>query len=87
MNTISLRKGIMLFVLVFIAPAIVLQPVRPAIAGFLPAPTLWQSATMVVSTLLVAGLAIYAYNQRQRIRELEREIERQKYRIRNNMGD
>ena len=70
----------MLFLLVFIVPAIVLQPVRPMLVGLLPQPTAWQSVSMFLSTIIITILAIYAYNLRQRIKHLEREVKRAKYR-------
>ena len=89
MNEIGLKKGIVLFFLVFIAPAIVAQPLRPAIVNLvaLPEPTLWQSVSMFFSTILVAGVVIYAYNQREEIKRLEREVERERYRRQHSGGE
>jgi predicted transporter len=83
MNTISLKQGILLFGLVFIAPAIVAQPFRAEIMDVVPLaePTLWQSANLFIGSILVAALAIYAWNKRKQVQELEREVERQKHTV------
>lgn len=81
MRQISLRQGIVIFVGVFILPAIAAQPFRSEIVAIVPLaePTLWQSVSSLIGSAIVVGLAVYAWNQRKRIQELEREVERQKY--------
>lgn len=80
MSKISLRKGITLFLLVFVVLPIAAQPLRPMLVGLLPEPTLWQSLSMFLSTGLIAGLAGYAWNLREKTKRLERQVEREKYR-------
>jgi hypothetical protein len=81
MRQISLKQGIGIFVLVFILPAIVLVPMRTEIMAIVPLaePTLWQSLNNLVGSAIIIGLAVFAWNQRKRIQQLEREVERQKY--------
>ena len=85
MRKIGLKKGVALFLLVFVLPGFLAQPFRQEIIAVvsLPQPTAWQSLSMFLSMILVATLAIYAYNLRQRMKELERE----RYRAEYNMGD
>ena len=82
MHEINRRKGIVLFLLLFVIPPLLAQPFRQEIIAIvsLPEPTLWQSLAMFGSQIIMFALAAWAWNQRKRIKHLEREVAREKYR-------
>ena len=89
MRQISLRQGTIIFLSLFILPAIMLLPFRTEILQLSPLaqPTLWQSLNNLISSAFIVGLAAWVYNQRQRIQELERKLERERYRRENTLID
>ena len=81
MKQISLRQGLGIFVLIFVVPGLLVVPFRAEIVAIVPLgePTLWEGLESLGTLVIVAGLGIYAWNQRKRIQELEREVERERY--------
>jgi hypothetical protein len=78
--TISALKALVGFLLLFVLPPLLLQPLRPALVALpLPEPTLWQSFGLFLGQILVFTVAVWGWNQRQRVKELERELARAKY--------
>jgi arginine exporter protein ArgO len=80
MSQISLRQGIVIYVVVFAIPVILLIPFRAEIMAIVPNRTLLQAVNNLLGSAFVVGLAIYAYNQRQQVQALEREKERERSR-------
>jgi predicted transporter len=87
MSKISLRNGVVLFLAVFILPAVLAQPFRAELMAIVQQPALVSAINNLLGAAIITGLAIYAYNKRKRVQELEREVERTKYRAQNNLGD
>jgi uncharacterized membrane protein len=83
MNEITARKGVVLFLVLFIAPAIAAQPFRAELMAIVGNPVWLSAINNLLGAAIITGLAIYAWNQRQRIKDLEREVERTKYRTQN----
>jgi uncharacterized membrane protein len=89
MRQITLRQGIGIYLALFILPAIMLLPFRTEIMQLSPLaqPTLWQSLNTLIGSALIIGLAAWVYNQRQRIQELERTLEQERYRQEKTLTD
>jgi hypothetical protein len=73
----------------FVLVPLVLQPLRPAMVQAVPLPEspLWQSAALFVGQFLIFGLAVWVWNQRQRLKEFERDVERAKLRPSGGIAD
>lgn len=87
MRQISLKQGIGLFLAIFILPAIVLMPFRAELMALVGTPAWLSAMNNLLGAAIITGLAVYAWNQRKRIQELEREVERERYRRENAVTD
>jgi hypothetical protein len=81
MRQISLRQGIVIYVIVLMIPVMLLLPFRAEIMAItVQNRTLLQGVNNLLGSAFVVGLAIYGWNKRQQVKALEREIERERYR-------